>query len=58
MARSQVLRGEMTQGDRPEWGPLLDAVGEAVTSDFMWMFLARAARSPAWTSRTTREDAA
>lgn len=26
------------QGSRPEWGPLLEAVGEEVTGDFMWMF--------------------
>jgi hypothetical protein len=28
----------MTQGDTPEWGPLLDAVGRYVVADFMWMF--------------------
>jgi hypothetical protein len=28
----------MTQGDTPEWGPLADAVGRYVVSDFMWMF--------------------
>lgn len=28
----------MTQGHKPEWRPLLSAVGEEVTGDFMWMF--------------------
>ena len=28
----------MVQGDRPEWRPLIDLVGERVTGDFMWMF--------------------
>ncbi len=28
----------MTQGESPEWRPLLDLVGEEVTGDFMWMF--------------------
>jgi hypothetical protein len=38
MGRARVYRGESTQGERPEWGPLLEAVGEQVTGDFMWMF--------------------
>jgi hypothetical protein len=38
MGRARAYRGESTQGERPEWGPLLDAVGEQVTGDFMWMF--------------------
>lgn len=28
----------MTQAQRPEWQPLLDAVGDDVAGDFMWMF--------------------
>jgi hypothetical protein len=38
MGKEQVYEGRSTQGDTPEWGPLLDAVGERVTGDFMWMF--------------------
>jgi len=38
MARARVLRGTATQADEPEWRPLLDAVGEEVCGDFMWMF--------------------
>jgi hypothetical protein len=34
MGGAHVYRGEITHGDAPEWGPLLDAVGGA----FMWMF--------------------
>lgn len=28
----------MTQGERPNWKPLVNAVGERVAGDFMWMF--------------------
>lgn len=28
----------MSQGDAPDWDPLLRVVGEQVTGDFMWMF--------------------
>lgn len=28
----------MTQGERPEWEPLVNAVGARVAGDFMWMF--------------------
>jgi hypothetical protein len=38
MGRPRVYRGRATQGERPEWRPLLNAVGEEVTGDFMWMF--------------------
>jgi hypothetical protein len=38
MGTARVYRGKSSQGDRPEWRPLLDAVGERVTGDFMWMF--------------------
>ena len=38
MGKGRVYRGGSTQGDRPEWQPLLDAVGQQVTGDFMWMF--------------------
>jgi hypothetical protein len=38
MAKRRGIRGKSTQGDRPEWQPLLDAVGETVTGDFMWMY--------------------
>jgi NAD(P)-dependent dehydrogenase (short-subunit alcohol dehydrogenase family) len=38
MGKARVCKGKSSQGDRPEWGPLLDAVGEELTGDFMWMF--------------------
>jgi hypothetical protein len=38
MGKARARKGKSYQGDRPEWGPLLDAVGERVTGDFMWMF--------------------
>ena len=28
----------MTQGERPEWEPLVNAVGSRVARDFMWMY--------------------
>jgi hypothetical protein len=37
MGRARVYSGDVSQWDKPEWGPLLDAVGEQVTGDFMWM---------------------
>jgi hypothetical protein len=37
MARATVLNGSVVQYDQPEWQPLLDAVGEMITGDFMWM---------------------
>ena len=38
MGKPLVYEGSITQGDRPDWGPLLDAVDEQLTDDFMWMF--------------------
>jgi hypothetical protein len=38
MSKARIYSGKSMQGHRPEWGPLLDAVGEQVTGDFMWMF--------------------
>jgi hypothetical protein len=38
MARRPSLTGEVTQGENPNWEPLLRAVGRYVTCDFMWMF--------------------
>ena len=38
MARAPTYTGESTQGDSPNWQPLLDAVGGDVVQDFMWMF--------------------
>lgn len=38
MARTKYVRGEMTQGDRPNWKPLEDLVGDEVVGDFMWMY--------------------
>jgi hypothetical protein len=38
MPRKRTIKGTSMQGDRPVWEPLLDAVGERVTCDFMWMF--------------------
>jgi hypothetical protein len=31
----------MWQGRTPEWQPLLDAVGEEIAANFMWMFEVR-----------------
>jgi hypothetical protein len=38
MGRARVYRGRMVQGERPEWGPLREVVGEEVMGDFMWMY--------------------
>jgi hypothetical protein len=38
MAGPRVHRGKATQRDTPEWGPLLEVVGEELTDGFMWMF--------------------
>jgi len=38
MPRRRGIKGEATQGEEPEWEPLVNAVGERVTRDFMWMF--------------------
>jgi hypothetical protein len=38
MSKARVYKSKGSQGYRPEWGPLLEAVGEQVTGDFMWMF--------------------
>ncbi len=41
MVGTHVFRGSMTNRRTPEWQPLLDVVGEEVTSRFMWMFEVR-----------------
>jgi hypothetical protein len=38
MGKASTIRGISSQGDRPEWGPLLGTVGEGVVGDFMWMY--------------------
>jgi len=38
MARRRTYMGRSTQGDTPNWEPLVELVGELVTGDFMWMF--------------------
>lgn len=38
MAWAPSFTGEWAQGDSPNWQPLLEAVDEEVTQDFMWMF--------------------
>jgi hypothetical protein len=38
MGKTRVYRGRSEQGERPEWGPLRDVVGEQVMGDFMWMY--------------------
>lgn len=38
MGTRRTYRGEMLQGEQPDWAPLLKTVGERVTGDFMWMF--------------------
>jgi hypothetical protein len=37
-ARTRTYKGVSTQGDKPNWRPLLAVVGEQVAGDFMWMF--------------------
>jgi hypothetical protein len=36
--RGELRQGRVTQGEWPEWGPLLRLVGEPLIGDFMWMF--------------------
>ena len=38
MGSARVCSGTATQGRKPKWRPLLDAVGEELAGDFMWMF--------------------
>jgi hypothetical protein len=38
MDKAERCTGTMTQGDTPDWKPLLDLVGEELTGEFMWMF--------------------
>jgi hypothetical protein len=35
--RATLQRGTLAQYETPDWQPLLDAVGELITGDFMWM---------------------
>lgn len=57
MSNARVFKGEATQGDTPDWSPLLNLVGERVTGDFMWMFevtLANGAKLQAYKHVDTR----
>ncbi len=57
MGKPLVYEGSITQGERPDWGPLLDAVDEQLTDDFMWMFevlLANGTPLQAYKHRMTR----
>jgi hypothetical protein len=38
MDKAQICTGKMTQGETPNWEPLLSVVGEELAGDFMWMF--------------------
>jgi hypothetical protein len=38
VARRRGINGRSTQGERPDWDPLVDAVGERIARDFMWMY--------------------
>jgi hypothetical protein len=38
MGKARSLRGKATQGDMPDWTPLVGAVGQRAAGDFMWMF--------------------
>jgi len=38
MKGMQRLKGETKQGEKPEWRPLLNLVGEDGVDQFMWMF--------------------
>lgn len=35
---TRTVAGKAIQGERPTWEPLVAAVGERCTGDFMWMF--------------------
>lgn len=37
MTTARVYEGDLRQYDEPEWRPLLEAVGEELVGDFMWM---------------------
>ena len=41
MGTARVYRGKASQGNTPEWLPLLNVLGERLTGDFMWMFEVR-----------------
>ncbi len=41
MARAKTFKGVSEQGERPEWGPLIELVGEERVVDFMWMYEVR-----------------
>ena len=41
MGAAKFFEGTVVQGDTPDWQPLLDALGEEITGDFMWMFEVR-----------------
>ena len=34
----KAIRGEMGQGERPNWQPLEAMVGDVLAGEFMWMF--------------------
>jgi hypothetical protein len=38
MDKAERCTGRVTQGDEPNWTPLLDLVGEELVDEFMWMF--------------------
>ena len=38
MGDSTTIAGELGQGDRPNWEPLLAMLGEEPAGEFMWMF--------------------
>ncbi len=38
MIRDGYIEGIMTQGDNPDWAPLVAVIGEILPGWFMWMF--------------------
>ena len=38
MSDTTTIAGEMVQGDRPQWEPVLALVGELLVGELMWMF--------------------
>jgi hypothetical protein len=38
MKPRDLMAGERSQGDHPNWEPLLALVGDVLVGEFMWMF--------------------
>jgi hypothetical protein len=38
MGRGRAYKGKSTQGDNPDWRPLVAVIGDELAADFMWMY--------------------